>query len=288
MTMDTPAGQGPKRVVIFDDDPVCRALHRAVVEECVPGVVVVEADEGIRGMAAVMKHTPDLVLADLALPNIDGRRVVRELKAMPKVCHIPILVISSVRLGAIDVHPMQQGVFHVTKPVARDDLKSMIMQCLSVKRVVPGFEPSILRGEFYCVFDQQAMAFALGTDWRCQLEVLGLFVALADERLRVLDQVRLMRLPHFESRTEVHGMLGSARVVGANRLSYRLWGLRGRLEEDDLMLIELYALEAKDALEAAVSAVRGHMDSISREASVEILDRIRARQDDPGKRIGEG
>jgi len=269
-----------KRIVIIDDDPVCLAAYRSVVRQCVPDVQIVEADDGVSAIAAVMAERPDLVLADLALPNVDGRRVIREMKASRSRYDVPVLVVSSVRLDGTDVHPLLSGVFHVPKPVVRDDLEAMICQCLSYKRVLPDFSPGSQVVERYAAFDLVAMEASVGFDRQCQLEVLSIFMDNVGRRLVLLDEIRCRRASFHEARVAAHGMLGSARMVGANRLAYRLDTLVKSLADDDQMLVELYSKESMDELETAARRVRDYLELLARNASDEILMRFRTRQKD--------
>jgi DNA-binding NarL/FixJ family response regulator len=66
------------RVVIVDDDPSFLATVRRLLED--GGFVVVgEALNGEDGVAAVLRHEPDIVLVDVTLPDIDGFEVVERL-----------------------------------------------------------------------------------------------------------------------------------------------------------------------------------------------------------------
>ncbi len=65
----------PVRVVIVDDTADIRHLLRVALEREREFVVVAEAGDGEAGIAAVASHQPDLVLLDVALPELDGLQV---------------------------------------------------------------------------------------------------------------------------------------------------------------------------------------------------------------------
>jgi two-component system response regulator DevR len=69
----------PIRLVIIDDSPLIRAGLRAVMEGNAAVEIMAEAGTAELGMAAVMRHTPDVVLLDLRLPDRSGLTVCSEI-----------------------------------------------------------------------------------------------------------------------------------------------------------------------------------------------------------------
>ena len=76
-SMSTPSH--PIRLVIVDDSPLIRAGLRAVLEGNAAVEIVGEAGTAELGLAAVMHHTPDVVLLDLRLPDRSGLAVCRDI-----------------------------------------------------------------------------------------------------------------------------------------------------------------------------------------------------------------
>jgi CheY-like chemotaxis protein len=68
----------PHRILIANEDPNLRALHRSMAERL--GLIVVEAADG-RGAAKLALATrPDLVLLDLLMPGLDGIETTRRIR----------------------------------------------------------------------------------------------------------------------------------------------------------------------------------------------------------------
>ena len=59
------------------------------------GYEVVSALSGEKALASLQKDTPDLILLDLVLPNIQGDEVCRRLKSNDKLKCIPVILYSS-------------------------------------------------------------------------------------------------------------------------------------------------------------------------------------------------
>ena len=72
--------RGPRlRVLVVDDTPIVRAVVRRALEADIRFEVVGEATNGREGVAAANALQPDLVLLDLAMPEMDG------LEALPHI-----------------------------------------------------------------------------------------------------------------------------------------------------------------------------------------------------------
>ena len=59
------------------------------------GYNVVEAEDGIEGLLKAGWKEPDLILMDLALPEMDGVEATRRIHATPRLSEIPIIVLSA-------------------------------------------------------------------------------------------------------------------------------------------------------------------------------------------------
>jgi CheY-like chemotaxis protein len=53
-----------------------------------------QAANALAAICALIRHTPDLVLADIRMPIIDGAELARELKRHRDSCHIPVVALT--------------------------------------------------------------------------------------------------------------------------------------------------------------------------------------------------
>ncbi|MFT4861391.1 MAG: sigma-B regulation protein RsbU (phosphoserine phosphatase) [Pseudohongiellaceae bacterium] len=98
---------GPK-LLLIDDDAAVRRSFSVYLEDS--GYSIIEAPNGVEGVALFESEHPDLVLCDLRMPDVDGLDVIRQVAA--KDGKTPIIVISgygevedavqALRLGAAD------------------------------------------------------------------------------------------------------------------------------------------------------------------------------------------
>jgi DNA-binding response OmpR family regulator len=72
-----------RRVLVVDDEPGIRRVLRGYLQT--EGFDVVEASSGEAAVEAVRRRTPDLVLLDVMLPDIDGIEVLRQVRTFSDV-----------------------------------------------------------------------------------------------------------------------------------------------------------------------------------------------------------
>ena len=70
----------PASILIADDERRIRLAIRGCLEA--EGYTIYEASDGTEALNQVLLHAPDLLILDLAMPNLDGMRTLRELHAL--------------------------------------------------------------------------------------------------------------------------------------------------------------------------------------------------------------
>jgi DNA-binding LytR/AlgR family response regulator len=108
------------RVLIVDDEAAARRRLASLLEEL--GVEIVgEAPDGLAALAAVRQHRPDVVLLDVAMPEIDGFDVARHLDE-PRPLIIFQTAYAEFALKAFE----HDALDYVVKPVTRDRMAQAI------------------------------------------------------------------------------------------------------------------------------------------------------------------
>ncbi len=147
-------------ILVVDDEPtiaevLCRYLERA-------GYGTRVAADGHAAMAAVVEHTPDLIVLDLMLPGIDGLEVMRRVREHDRDRTAIILLtargeesdrIVGLRLGADD---------YVVKPFSPAELVARVDAVLRRLDTSPDAEPPLRFGEL--LIDPAARRVTIGAE----------------------------------------------------------------------------------------------------------------------------
>jgi two-component system, cell cycle response regulator DivK len=103
-------------VLIADDDERNARLARDVLEAS--GFTTLVASTGEAAVALARERTPDVVLLDLRLPDVDGAEVMRRLAADEGTAGIPVVASSAIRAGDVEAWAREAGFAdYVEKPI---------------------------------------------------------------------------------------------------------------------------------------------------------------------------
>ena len=110
------------RIFIVDDSAVVRSLLRTVISADPSLEVAGTAADGAAALQAIESISPDLVLLDVEMPNIDGLETLRRLRS--RGFSNPIVMVSSVtqRGARVTIDALASGASdYVTKPAGQSD-----------------------------------------------------------------------------------------------------------------------------------------------------------------------
>lgn len=83
-------------ILVVDDSSFARMMvKRCLAVTALASRPILEAGDGREALEVLRRSTVDLVVSDLNMPNLDGRAMLRRLRASPKLCQVPVIVVSS-------------------------------------------------------------------------------------------------------------------------------------------------------------------------------------------------
>ena len=97
----------PKKVLVVEDDTDNRCIVAKVLS--VEGYQVIEANDGVQALARVREERPDVILMDLALPNMDGWEATRQLKSDPATRAIPVVALTAFAMRGDEERAREAG-----------------------------------------------------------------------------------------------------------------------------------------------------------------------------------
>jgi len=117
------------RILIVEDNEMNRDMLSRRLER--RGYEVILAMDGRRGLAVARSESPDLILMDMSLPEIDGWEVARRLKSDDTTRSIPVIALTAHAMSSDRQRALEAGCDdYDTKPVEFERLLTKIQTML--------------------------------------------------------------------------------------------------------------------------------------------------------------
>ncbi|MBI4544065.1 MAG: sigma-54-dependent Fis family transcriptional regulator [Gemmatimonadetes bacterium] len=118
-------------VLVVDDEPNIRRMLLRLLES--EGYRAEQAGDGAAALAAVAAQEPDVVLLDLAMPDPDGMRVLRQLRQ--ECPELPVIMMSGRATLGDAVQATKLGAFHfLEKPLTPEAVLLTVRSALELRR----------------------------------------------------------------------------------------------------------------------------------------------------------
>ncbi|NPD27375.1 sensor histidine kinase [Corallococcus exiguus] len=93
--------QAALRVLVVEDDPVYRKLLQLALAPF--RFELMEAEDGLFALELARRHPPDIVLADVLMPRLDGFRLCLALRQDPKLARVPVILTHATAPDELDL-----------------------------------------------------------------------------------------------------------------------------------------------------------------------------------------
>lgn len=128
-----PAPRRRPRIVVAEDDEVVRQFIRATLES---EHEIIEAGDGEAAWAAILEQRPDLVLADVMMPKLDGLELLQRIRSDPATANLPVIMLSARSDEESRIKGMEmQADDYLTKPISARELQARIDTHLELDRM---------------------------------------------------------------------------------------------------------------------------------------------------------
>ncbi len=116
-------GQHQTRVLVVDDQDASRYIVRQFLRD--PEYTIVEARSGAEGIDRARDASPDVILLDLTLGDMNGREVLRRLKSDPATARPPVIIVTSSRLQPAEREELALAAADI---VSKDSMSSEVIR----------------------------------------------------------------------------------------------------------------------------------------------------------------
>lgn len=120
------------KILVVDDEVLNRKLIEVMLKP--QGYEVIMAEDGEECLVKAESTSPDLILMDIMMPNLNGFETVARLKANPNLRNIPIVMVTALHDVGDRVRALEVGADDfLSKPVDRTELRVRVRSLLKVK-----------------------------------------------------------------------------------------------------------------------------------------------------------
>jgi two-component system, cell cycle response regulator DivK len=118
-----------KRILMIEDTEDNRQIMGDLLSNA--GYELIEAVDGLEGVAAAEREKPDLILMDIQLPGIDGYEATQRIRAIPALASIPIIAVTSYALSGDEAKAREAGCDgYIAKPYSPRQLLATVREFL--------------------------------------------------------------------------------------------------------------------------------------------------------------
>lgn len=123
-----------KVLLVVDDNEDIRVFIRTHFKA---GYRVVEAADGKAGYEAAIREIPDVILADMLMPVMDGQEMCKRLKKDEHTSHIPVIMLTAVNSKEKELESILVGVDdYITKPFDINILSAKVDNLLQIRNAL--------------------------------------------------------------------------------------------------------------------------------------------------------
>lgn len=195
------------KILIVDDDAICRKTLGMILKKS--GYEILEAKNAGEALELLKSDEPIiLVITDIVMPEMDGLGFLAEVRSSPSLGDLPIMILTSLDpktwLSAAECFKIAG---HLPKPINGVLLRDRVDGVLGSRKLPLSDTTGILR--------------RLNLKKEEYTELVEDFLLSLKDELRSIEDLP-EELPTEQMRCAYHGLAGSARSLGALRLSSAL------------------------------------------------------------------
>jgi len=114
-------------VLVIEDYDTVRKAFCLIVRSC--GATALGAANGEEALRLAAAQRPDVIFCDIRMPRMDGFEVLKRLRAIPSLRHMPVIAVSGVG-SDVELDRIAAAGFetHLVKPVALETIDALLCQ----------------------------------------------------------------------------------------------------------------------------------------------------------------
>lgn len=230
------------RIVIVEDEVKIREGMAHLIESQTKHIVLEKAADGEEGLKAILRYKPDLVIADIRMPKMDGLEMIHELNERKVPVHV--IILSGYSEFEYAKRAIQYGVDdYLLKPLTAEDVTSVLDKIeaqIEVEQLTKG-TPEVHIGNLVCLSNSEEERIYEILNQVCHLpwegcyELLEAYIGSADAEYRKKLEETIEELKEKYLKLTIHYV-----YIGHLQKVYILVWADGNKEEMESFLAALY------------------------------------------------
>lgn len=124
-----------EQLLLVDDEPGLREAVQAYLEDS--GFTVYSASNANEGWELLQQHSPDLVISDIMMPQVDGYQFLKQLREDPRFSRLPVVFLTARGMTADRIQGHRAGVdAYLPKPFDPDELVAIVENLLERRAAI--------------------------------------------------------------------------------------------------------------------------------------------------------
>lgn len=118
-------------ILLIEDSSYMRSVIRSFLNP--DGYEILEAENGYKGLQIIHERSPDCLILDLIIPDMDGLKVLKALNDQRS--KIPVIVVTADIQESVRRQCLELGAkAFVNKPPKKEELRNMVRDILAIKQ----------------------------------------------------------------------------------------------------------------------------------------------------------
>ncbi len=121
-------------ILIAEDDHTLQTLYRLTIESWKLPIELRIVDNGFDGLLQVGQRVPDILIADLMMPGMDGFEMIRSLRSNPELSRMDIIVVSAIDRTEVERRGLPSDITVFGKPIPFHEIKGFLLGRLALRQ----------------------------------------------------------------------------------------------------------------------------------------------------------